>query len=726
VRPLIHRSSRGAGRVLGALVVAVMAGCAAPGGPPDPGAQLGAVSIDEAKLVVLAGNTHPRADAAHDVGPVDDGLVFEHMQLVLKRSSEQEARLVEHIEKLHDRGSPLYHQWLTAAQFAATYGVARSDVTVVTRWLSSHGFHVDSVADSRMFVEFTGTARQVRETFHTEIHNLRVKGEAHLANMSDPQIPAALAPVVVGVHALHDFMPHPLHESKGLARRDSASGAWSQVDPDLTVVNGSSYAVAPADFATIYNLDPLFTASTPIRGCGQTIAVIEDTNIKNPGDVAAFRSAFGVTSSSGCNGAGAFTQVHPTGKTTCVNPGVNGDEPEAALDAEWAGAAAPDAAIELASCSDTLFVFGGLIAVQNLINSATPPPIISISYAECEAENGASGNASYVSAYQQAAAEGISVFVAAGDWGAAVCDAGESAATRGIAVNGFASTPYNVAVGGTDFADTYEHNRGGPALSPTYWSATNGSALSYIPEIPWNDSCAGSLLYTNDGFTSAYGPSSGTAGFCNTKTNTHQTVVAGSGGPSAYSRQPSWQTGVVGLPTASGGRRSLPDVSLFAANGLWGHYYVFCFTDKAQGGIASCAGNEYLAAGGTSFASPAMAGIQALVNQKAGASQGNPNTVYYKLAAAEFGATGNAACNSNGPVLPASTCVFNDVTLGDIDVNCTGSDDCYGSSRSGHTTYDGVLSTSATTLTPAFAAGTGWDYATGLGTVNATNLVDNW
>jgi subtilase family serine protease len=736
VVPARSAETRKAGRALGVLVLAIMAGCAMPAGPQadtrDPGARLDASSIDEAKLVVLTGNTHPKASATYDVGVVDDGLVLEHMQLLLKRSPEQQARLAAHIENLHDKQSASFHQWLTASEFAAMYGVAQADVDVVSSWLTSHGFQIDSVAESRMFVEFTGTAKQIREAFHTEIHHLLVNGATHIANMSDPQIPEALAPVVVGVHALHDFMPHPNYKSKGLARRDSATGAWDKVGSDFTVVDGSStyYAVAPADFATIYNLSPLFTAG--IRGAGQTIAVIEDTNIKNVADVTTFRTAFGLSGY-----AGTFSQVNPSGSTTCSSPGVNSAEGEAALDAEWAGASAPDAKVELASCKDTSTVFGGLIAVQNLINSASPPSILSISYGECESENGSTANASYVTAYEQAVAEGISVFVSAGDEGAASCDADETVATHGISVSGFASTPYNVAVGGTDFADTYNSMEGGPALS-TYWSSTDtatySSAKSYVPEIPWNDSCASKLLYSTEGYSSAYG----SAGFCNSSTGKadYRTTAAGSGGPSAYSKQPSFQTGVVGLPTKSGGPRYLPDVSLFAANGVWGHFYVYCLTDTAQGGVSSCNyGNTTdvldLAAGGTSFAAPALAGIQALVNQKAGAKQGNPNTTYYKLAATEFGTSGSTACNSNGgtaaaPVLPASTCIFNDVTLGDIDVNCTGTTNCYGYGKSGRTTYQGVLSTSSTTLGPAYPATTGWDYATGLGTVNAANLVNGW
>src|SRR6202158_4379866 len=178
----------------------------------------------------------------------------------------------------------------------------------------------------------------------------------------------------------------------------------------------------------------------------------------------------------------------------CAAPGVVApNDAEAILDAEWASASAPSAAIEMAACADTSTTFGGLIAIQNLINASTPPPsIMSISYGQCEAVNGTAANAAYNSAYQQAVAEGVSVFVAAGDSGAAGCDNSVAEATHGIAVNAFASTPNNVAVGGTDFSDTYS------GTNASYWNSSNtsafGSAISYIPEIPWNDSCAGALL----------------------------------------------------------------------------------------------------------------------------------------------------------------------------------------------------------------------------------------
>jgi subtilase family serine protease len=524
-------------------------------------------------------------------------------------------------------------------------------------------------------------------------------------------------------------MPHPLYRDLGPVRRPAATGAWSPVSrTDFTVAdgtNGTYYGVAPADFATIYNLRPLFLEGW--RGAGQTVAVIENTDLASASDVASFRTAFGLAGY-----AGTFNQVHPSGGATCTDPGVNSFEPEAALDAEWAGASAPDAAITLASCADTT-VFGGLIAIENLINGPSVPKILSLSYGQCESANGASANASYANTYQQAAAEGVSVFVSAGDSGAAACDQSLGYATHGIAVSGFASTPYNVAVGGTDFMDDYDAIEGGPSLS-RYWGATNGatfgSALSYIPEIPWNDSCASELISGYHGYTQTYG----STGFCtSTAGSAYLTTSAAGGGPSSFSAQPSWQTGVPGLPTASSGARYLPDVALFAGDGVFSHFYVFCLSDSAHGGVpcnyTSTTDTLALAAGGTSFAAPAFAGIQALINQKTGSSQGNPNYMYYRLAAEQAAGSGGASCNSDrgsptAPVLPASSCVFYDVTAGDTDVPCEGTDACVGFSAPGGKTVYGALSTSSTSFSAAYPASTGWDYATGLGSVNAYNLAN--
>src|SRR6266481_1817332 len=437
--------------------------------------------------VALPGNTHPEARLANDRGAVAKNFPMEHMLLQLKRSSEQEKALQQFIDGLHTKGSPNFHHWLTAQEFGERFGLAKPDLDAITIWLQSHGFRVNVVYPSGMLIDFSGTAAQVRTALQTEIHYLDVKGEKHVGNISDPRIPAALAPVVAGVVSLHDFRPHAMHK-------------MHQPRPQFTFPDpsgGNAYAVVPADLAKIYNLNPLFSAG--ISGQSQTIVLIEDTDVFSSADWTAFRSTFGLSSYT----SASFAQVHPaspSGPNNCGAPGAFApNDAEAILDAEWASASAPSAAIEMAACADTTTTFGGLIAMQNLINASAPPPIISISYGQCETVNGAAANAAYNSTYQQAVTEGVSVFVAAGDSGAAGCDNSVPEATHGIAANAFASTPYNVAVGGTDFSDTYSGTNG------AYWNSSNtpafGSAISYIPEIPWNDSCAGALLSAYVGYS---------------------------------------------------------------------------------------------------------------------------------------------------------------------------------------------------------------------------------
>ncbi len=678
--------------------------------------------IDEKRFVVLGGNTHPAANATNDRGLVPDSFRLEQLQLVLRRPPELEQQLEQLIDEMGRPGSPVYHKWLTAQELGERFGPAQDDVARVTGWLESHGFTVEGVLPSGMAIVFSGNAGQVREAFHSEIHSLDVKGESHFANMSDPEIPEALAPIVRGVASLHNFMPHSM---------------MKRANPqfDITTSSVPFWAVAPADLATIYNFNTAF--SNNIIGTGQTIAVIGGTDIQNTSDVDTFRSEFGLNAAA--YSGWSFTQVHPTGTDTCSDPGANGAEGEAALDVEWATAAAPNAAIVLASCTSTETTFGGFLALQNLLGETTPPKIVSISYGNCEADNGASANQAYVDTYQQAAGEGVSVFVAAGDEGPASCDYSAQYATQGIAVSGWASTPYNVAVGGTDFEDYYDSEKGGAPLTK-YWSTTNNSttlqsALSYIPEIAWNDSCASPLIYsTYSSDTEPYG----STGFCNSSNGKNGYLVdfGGSGGPSTFSKQPSWQ-GAYGVPTApptgsntSPNPRYLPDVSLFAGSGVWYHFYVFCMTDTAQGGGPCSTTNatdiiDYDASGGTSFAAPIMAGIQALVNQAYGGPQGNPNPTYYALAATEYGSSGSSACNSSLGTSTSSACIFYDVTLGNTDVPCTGTD-CYGSSGSGNSTVYGAMSQSTTTFEPTWPATSGWDFATGLGTVNVSNLIANW
>jgi subtilase family serine protease len=656
-----------------------------------------AQAIDERPLVRLDGNTHPAARAEFDAGAVPADFPMGSILLHLKRTPEREAALERLIDELHDPQSPHFHQWLTSEQLGQEFGPAPQDLDKAANWLRSYGFQINRVYPSGMLIEFEGTAGQVRRAFHTEIHRYNLDGVEYIANNSDPQISAALEPLIAGPASLYSFRRH--------AHRSHFTQKFRGV---------TEYYVTPFDYATIYNALPLWNAG--ITGAGHTVAVLEDSDML-AADWSTFVSAFGLNSF-----GGTFATQNPS----CSDPGRNGDEVEAAVDAESVSTFAPGAAVVLAACPSTKTTDGDITAAVNLLNAPNPPEIFSDSYGGCEAQNTKAYQALIASTWQQAVAEGVSVYVAAGDEGADECDYGRRYATRGISVDGTASTPYDVAVGGTDFSDVPS----GTAAS--YWSTTNSStlqsAISYIPEIPWNGTCASNILAVYLGYANGLA-------FCNTSVGEgsayQQVSDAGSGGPSKVYAKPKWQAGVLGIQ--GDGRRDIPDVALFASDGVYNQAILTCMSDTQEGGTPcdySTPKDTFRnSGGGTSDAAPLFAGIQALINQKTGARQGNPNTVFYKLAATEYGSNRNpnsgnlASCDaSNGNTIGAA-CVFYDVTAGDNDIPCqAATPDCYSAAGDAY----GVLSTSTTVEDIAYGATPGWDFATGLGSVNVANLVNAW
>jgi hypothetical protein len=156
-------------------------------------------AVDERVTVELTGNTRPEATPENDRGRVDAQMRLEHMQLLLRRPASTEADLVSRIDELQDPKSPRFHHWLSAESFGSEFGPAAADVAAVTGWLENHGLTVNGVQKSGMMIDFSGTAGEVSAAFHTEIHYLLAHGVAHIANMSNPSIPAALAGVVDGV-----------------------------------------------------------------------------------------------------------------------------------------------------------------------------------------------------------------------------------------------------------------------------------------------------------------------------------------------------------------------------------------------------------------------------------------------------------------------------------------------------------------------------------------------
>jgi subtilase family serine protease len=693
------------------LLCATILGAAAPAYaalPPLPATlPLITGAVDETSLTTLAGD-HPAAIArVEDHGALDSARVLSHVMVILKRPPALQAALDKLAHEQLTKGSPNYQNWLKPSDLRR-FGPAQADIDKVTAWLQSHNLTVNRVAPSGMSIDVGGRVSDFAAAFHTTLHNVALKGETHIANMADPAIPAALTPVVHGV-TLSNFFPKPNVVTSRPLFTIPASGQFP-----------AFYAVAPADFATIYNLNPLFNGSAygfTITGAGETIAVIEETDIKL-GDVKRFRSYFGLSGY-----AGTISLDHPGG---CGDPGFNGAEGEAALDGEWSGAVAPDANVIEESCPATETTFGVETALQNLVELATTPAsIFSISYGGSEAGNGLSFLAGWENLEEEGATEGISIMVSSGDSGSG---ADESVNANGLAVNGLASNEYDTAVGGTDF---YDYALG---QTSTYWlekaqAPGTSTAKSYVPEIPWDNSCANAIIAKFEAKTTGLA-------YCNeAPTGAIQNGIGGSGGRSIYYAKPSWQlTTILGMQ--SDGVRDLPDVSLFAANGIWNHFYLFCMSDANEGG-APCqyTGTTqgvpnalYQAAGGTSFAAPAFAGVVALISSGNNNHRlGNPAPRLYALAAEQYSNPLTVkTCNATLGKNISSGCIFNNVTAGDIAEPCyEGTANCYVNKLS--TMGIGVLS--ASTNKPevnAFPAHPGYSLATGLGSVNVTNLLYNY
>ena len=625
--------------------------------------------ITDALRVKLPGNVHPAAKSMQDRGPAPETLPAERLMLVLKRSPEQDSELDTYLKSVQDPNSPQFRAFLTPQEFGRRFGISDADLNKLEGWLASSGFQVAGVNKGRSAIEFSGSVGQIQTAFHVSIHRFDVAGTSHLANISDPQIPAALARVVGGISSLNDFKPKANLIIGPAGKWDTGSKRFR---PDLTAsVNGhNDLFIGPGDAATIYNTPNaqntrLAAGQTQYDGTGVTIGIVGTTLLYNSGDFA-YRSFFGVNS-------GTLNTIYD-GNLSDFD--FAADETEANADTEIAGGLAPGATVRYYGAPDTIFQSGLMLAIYRAIDDNLVD-ILSASYGACEQALGTAGNLQVLNAWEQAAAQGIAVTVSSGDQGSAGCDyrSPETAASQGLAVNGLASTPYNIAVGGTDF-DTLRNN------FSTYVAVKNStayeSAKSYISENPWNDS------------TLTNGPLSQNTAATDSSGQTN--ILAAGGGMSsagngglAYAKPP-WQQGFT--PSASDNVRDLPDVALFSGIGNYGAVWALCSSSDCNGPAPTIHG-----VGGTSTSAPAFAGILALLNQKLGAGSrlGQANWVLYRLAQTTPG-------------------VFHQVMTGNIAVLCSA-----GSAGCG---TNGFMT--------GYNAGTGYSLAAGLGSVDATSLVNHW
>jgi subtilase family serine protease len=594
-------------------------------------------AVNNGSRVALPGTIGGHARRSTDLGLAPANLQLESLSLRFSMTPAQQADLNQLLAAQLDPSSPSYHQWLTSEQFGARFGLSASDLANVSSWLTSQGFTITSVAKSSTFISFSGTVGQVQQAFGTTIHNVSLNGEPHIANLTDPTLPSAIANVTLAVTGLNDFKLKP--------RSRALNATSNSVQPGFTTtVSGvTSHYIAPGDLYTIYDYPP---SSSNLTGAGITIAVMGVTdlttgNVLPDANITAFRTAAGLPA------------INLKLQLAGTDPGIStADIDEAHLDVEWSGASAPGATI--------LYVYGKDVLANSLTSaidaSPTIAPIISISYGGCESGFGASFVATYNQLLQMANAKGITVMSSSGDDGATDCDT-SGIASEGLTVDFPTSSPFVTSTGGTMFS-------GDVSNASAYWNSANGSnnssAKGYIPEQPWNESTASGGLDAGG---------------------------SGGGGASGFFSKPAWQVGL-GVPNDSS--RDVPDVSLNAAAQHDG--YVVCSQGSCTNGFLASNGTANVF-GGTSFVAPSVAGILALVEQKLGTGAlGNIGPTLYGLAKG-----------------PTASSIFHDIISGNNSVVCSqGTPNCPNGGAIGYN------------------AGTGYDLATGLGTLDVNMLVTNW
>jgi subtilase family serine protease len=608
-------------------------------------------------MVPLKGNVHSLAKPEFDLGRADSSRLIQGIALSFRPSPAQQQDLDNFLKELGDRSSPNYHKYLTPKQFGARFGLSQNDIDKVTAWLSSEGFSNIKVAHSHNRISFDGTLGQIESVLKVEMHSYLVDGLLHFANVGAPSVPAGLVGSVLYIEHLNDFAPRP----------------HVKVKSHFTSYLSGNHFLSPGDFATVYDLQSLYSAS--IDGTGQKIAVIGQSSV-NATDLSNFRSAAGLPAST-------VTMTLAGGTSTRCS----GDEGESDLDLEWSGGVAKGAQI--------IFVYAGLNtgdtcsgsrvnsvwdALQYAVDNKVAP-FISTSYGYCESGLGTTFADEVQGWAQQGQTQGQTITAASGDAGAADCDTSYPA-SQGLAVDVPASIPEVTGAGGNEFTgdaatcpQTGCTTNTAPADLP-YWAASGAgsdavsSALEYIPEMAWNDSVADSALAASGGGASANG----------------------------YFTKPSWQTGT-GVP--NDGKRDVPDVSVTASADHDG--YLVCSEDGPSNTIvATCTsgfrdtnGNLDVV-GGTSAAAPTISAIFALINQY----------------------LGNVPPTGLAPINPtlyslypnnSTTQAFNDVTTGSNIVACApSSPGCPSNHEYG------------------FSAGTGYDQVTGLGSINGMSFAKAW
>jgi pseudomonalisin len=593
---------------------------------------------------------------------------LDHLILVLKRSPQKQNRFEYLLQQQQNRSSPYFHRWLSPLQIGKRFGPAQRDIDAVTAWLRDEGLSVEAVANSRMMIDFSGSASQVEAAFSVSLQYYLVNGELRLGSTNDPTIPSPLASVIQSVRGLYTIQDR---EAYGLKFVDLPVGVAGSPQPDATFCKNGTCTnyIFPADFATIYNLNPVYSDS--IDGTGQTIALVGRSRVYIP-DIENFETV------SGLSVKDPTTIVPPNGQDPGPPAGVGGEasdaQKEATLDVTRSTSVAPGASVNLVVSLNTTSQSGIAIDAEYVVDTnPVPPQVLSFSFLECEADVGADGVQFWDTLFSQAAGEGISVFVASGDAGAAGCDTHnqQPPPSQSLSINAICSSSYATCVGGTEFADAANPGaywNENPSQNPPY-----ESALGYIPEGAWNEPL------NEEGEVQA---------------------SASGGGYSVYIPTPPWQTGV-GVPGTQG--RYTPDIAF--SSSIHDGYFACLEASGTPTGAGCVVQNGHFYFGsfyGTSAAAPDMAGITALLDQKMQSPQGELNQRLYELAVA--------------PTIS----VFHDITVASSSVSgcvVTTPSMCNNSTPS-PTGLTGGLA--------GYLVTEGYDEVTGLGSIDVTNLLGNW
>ena len=596
--------------------------------------------------------------------------------------AEQETALQSFLASQQDPHSPNYHKWLTPDDFGKRFGVADSDVQSVSSYLSSQGMRVGRVYGSHMAIEVEATAGQIHSAFQTEIHAYAVGGKTYYANNSNPKVPAALSGVIAGVASLNSFH---VEGGSGAGTQATLDSATHTLKPLYTIIatNPDTYGVSPADLAVIYGI-PASTAQG-LGGKNVNVGIVGDSDI-NVAYVNNYRSIFGLPAKT------------PIVVVDGNDPGVNGDAYIAYKQIELVSAVAPNANIYYYTSATTDYDSGIYFALIRAVEDNQVQVLLN-GFQECESAIGSGAMQLVNSVVEEAAAQGITFVAAAGNSGAAGCAVpGTSGSATGAAyaVNGFASSPYLTAVGGSDFYY-------GLGSMGNYWNTTNGTGYLSVNTNPTISNPPNGYLvgYFKTGqYQEQVWNDSYSGGGTSNAVNGTSVQMAGGGGISTVGLDgtstpqpiPSYQVGKInGISSTA---RVIPDVSFFAgsgANNTEGYNntaYMFCMKSSD---CLSTGTVQFTYSGGTEASSAVFAGAVALVvaqyNSSSRFGVGNVNPTLY----AQF-----------------NSMVSHDITRGTNELACISGANCAGGHMSG------------------YAAGTGYDAATGLGSFNITSFVTGY